>query len=346
MGAEFSPHRSTRDRLLDTLRQATGRPDLEFVEDPVELTGGFSAELLRFRLVDPPPHLDHDLVARIVPVPSIGVWEAAIQGTVADQGFRTPAVRLTVDETSALGRYLIVMDEVDGAPPLDGLGAGAVLMRLPRLLHDLPRQLALVAFELHQLDPDPLAERLDRIASDVPTTTAGFVRHLVGQAEAVGAVDLGAAGRRLMASEPDAPSLVIAHGDLHPFNLLETADGPVLIDWTLARVADPAFTVAFTHLILGSPPVPSPRAAAPLLHLLGRSMARRFLATYRSSAAGTPAAVDDRRLEWHRRVHALRILTELAAWSDGRPSAGHPWLLLEPAARRVLGLPRSDRPSR
>ena len=47
--------------------------------------------------------LQGDLVARIVPNPPIGAWEAAVQGDVAAQGFPTPAVRLTVPESNPLG---------------------------------------------------------------------------------------------------------------------------------------------------------------------------------------------------------------------------------------------------
>ena len=85
----------TTAALLATLREVTGRADLEFVAPPTPLSGGFYAEMLRFRLADPPADLDRELVARIVPNPAAGVWEATIQRAVADQGFPTPAVRLT-----------------------------------------------------------------------------------------------------------------------------------------------------------------------------------------------------------------------------------------------------------
>ena len=79
---------------------------------------------------------------------------------------------------------------------------------------------------------------------------------------------------------------------------------------------------------------------AALLGRVGRTIAKRFLSTYRSLTVGTPAAVDDERLDWHRRVHAMRILVEVAGWdaTGTRPSSGHPWLILEPVARRLLAL--------
>ncbi len=326
--------------LLDTLRDAAGRADLEFAAPPIPLSGGFYAEMLRFRLADPPAHLDRDLVARIVPNPAAGIWEAAIQRSVADQGFPTPAVRLTVDETGPLGRYLIVMDAVDGQPPMAGLGIGTIAGQIPNLVRHLPDQLARIAADLHNLDAEPLAEHLDALDTPFPTTTAGFIEEQAGYADALGRPDIAAAAQRLVATEPRSTARAITHGDLHPFNLLVAANGTSLIDWTVARVAHPGFTVGFTVLMLANPPIPLPKAGAALLRPVGRNIAKRFLSTYRTLTDGSSAAVDDESLEWHRKVHALRILVELAGWDANgtRPQSGHPWLILEPVAQRALGV--------
>jgi aminoglycoside phosphotransferase (APT) family kinase protein len=294
--------------------------------------------MLRFRLADPPAELDRELVARIVPLADMGEWEATIQRAVAEQGFPTPAVRLTAPNTSPLGRFLIVMDLVDGQPPLAGLSFGSMVTQIPNLVRHLPDQLAHVAADLHALDPEPLADQLDALEGGV-ATTAGFVEHQAARATAAGRPDIAAAAERLLAAQPPSDVRVIAHGDLHPFNLLITADGPALIDWTVARIAHPAFTIGFTDLMLTNPPVPLPKPVAALMTPAGRNIARRFLATYRRLTDGTPAAVDDEQLDWHRNVHALRILVELATWeADGTPTAGHPWLVIRPAAEHALAL--------
>lgn len=326
--------------MLDTLREATGRADLEFTAPPIRLSGGFYAEMLRFRLTDPPAGLDRDLVARIVPNPAAGVWEGTIQRAVADQGFPTPAVRLIAPESSPLGRYLIVMDAVDGRPPMAGLGIGTIAGQIPNLVRHLPDQLARIAADLHRLDAEPLAEQLDALDTTIPTTTAGFIEEQAGYADALCRPDIAAAGRRLLATEPASAARAITHGDLHPFNLLVAVDGPALIDWTVARVAHPGFTLGFTELMLANPPVPLPKFGAAMLRPVGGNIARRFLSTYRTLTDGTPAAVDDENLDWHRKVHALRILVELAGWDANgtRPTAGHPWLILEPVAYRALEL--------
>ncbi len=328
----------TTAELLETLRAATGRADLEYAAPPSPLSGGFYAEMLRFRLADPPAGLDRELVARIVPNPMAGAWEATVQRAVADQGFPTPAVRLTADETGPLGRYLVVMDAVDGSPPMAGLGIGSIATQIPALVRHLPDQLARIAADLHALDVEPLAEHLAALETTIPATTAGFVEEQAGYATALGRPDIAEAGERLVATEPRSGARAITHGDLHPFNLLVSADGAELIDWTVARVAHPGFTLGFTDLMLANPPIPLPAVGAAALRPVGRNIARRFVSTYRRLTDGTPAAVDDENLEWHRRVHALRILVELAGWDANgtRPASGHPWLVLEPVAAALL----------
>ncbi|KAA0232213.1 MAG: hypothetical protein EDR02_18370 [Actinobacteria bacterium] len=327
--------------LLETLRQETGCSDLSYLQPPVQLSGGFYAEMLRFRLAGAPPELDRELVARMMPDPAAGAWETTIQRAVAEQGFPTPRVRLSVPETSPLGRYLIVMDHIDGRPPMAGLSFGRIATQIPYLFRHLPDQLAGIAADLHALDPEPLAARLEALGGPIPTTTAGFVAEQAGLARLLGQPEVARAGEQLLAAEPPSDARAITHGDLHPFNLLITSDGPALIDWTVSRVAHPGFTLGFADLMLTNPPIHFPGVVTIVLAPVLRSIAKRFLVTYRRLTEGTPAAVDGDQLDWHRRVHALRILTELAGWQAAGtgPVQGHPWLALQPVARRVLGLP-------
>jgi aminoglycoside phosphotransferase (APT) family kinase protein len=131
---------------------------------------------------------------------------------------------------------------------------------------------------------------------------------------------------------------VITHGDLHPFNVLVTGTGPVLIDWTVARVGHPGFTLGFTDLMLSHPPMEVPGALRPGLRTLGRRLATRFHRTYRSLAA--PAdQVSDEELAWYRKVHGLRILVEVARFeSEGGVPPGHPWSIVRPVVEAELGV--------
>lgn len=339
MGDSDAVASETVDGLLATLREQSGQPDLEYAARPVALRGGYYAEMVRFELADPPPGLAGPLVARIVPNPVTAAWEAALQRNVAGQGFPTPAVRLVTDEHTPLGRSLLVMDLVEGRSALSGLDGIRILTQIPAITRQLPRRLAALAAQLHALDAGPVAAELDALDGGIPTTTAGFVEQQIWLGAVAGHQELVGAGEQLLATEPRSERRVISHGDLHPFNVLETSTGPVLIDWTVARVAHPGFTLGFTDLMLSNPPVELPGPGQRALRPLGRSLARRFLTSYRSLAAPEDQVSEDE-LAWHRRVHALRILVELAGWdAAGTRPTSHPWLILEPEAQQLLGLP-------
>jgi aminoglycoside phosphotransferase (APT) family kinase protein len=329
---------TTTGPLLDTLRSQTGRGDLDFAGTPRRLTGGFWAEMVRFSLADPPDGLGGQLVARIVPDPAVGAWEATMQRAVADQGFPTPRIRLLAPADGPLGRYLIVMDHVDGRPPLEGLSFSSMVSQIPTMTRRLPDELADITARLHRLDPGPVLPELEALDAPLPLTTAAFVQHEADMAAALGRDDLSGAAERLIATEPSTTTRVICHGDLHPFNLLLGDRGPVLVDWSVSRVAHPAFDIAFTDLLVSNAPIELPRPLTAGLHALTRRMATRFVARYR--ALMPDVDLDHRVLGWHRQVHALRSLVELAGWdaTGTRPADGHPWITLEPRARAELGL--------
>jgi aminoglycoside phosphotransferase (APT) family kinase protein len=323
--------------LLRVVASATGRPDLAFDRFPEPLTGGFYAQMFRFSLRNPPEQLRGELVARLIPDGALGAWEACVQTEVTRQHFRSPAVRLGVPPSPEFDRFLLVMDFVPGTPPLSGLSLRGTATQVPRLARTLPVQLALVTSDLHRLDPEPLMRSLDRLGSPLPVSLAGFIEARIDTATSIDRTDLADAGRRLLDTEPVTRTRVICHGDLHPLNLLVTGDGSVLVDWSVSRVAHPAFDLAFTELMVGHPPIPMPGIAQTVLGPVARGIARRFLRTYSDIANPVPD-LDDAVMSWHRKVHALRALVELAGWDAAgrRPDASHPWIVLEPVLTEIL----------
>jgi Ser/Thr protein kinase RdoA (MazF antagonist) len=71
---------------------------------------------------------------------------------------------------------------------------------------------------------------------------------------------------------------VLLHRDLHPQNVILTADGPKIIDWEGAARGPAAADVAMTWVIIAFSEVPGPRlralAARPVQGLLGRAFLR------------------------------------------------------------------------
>ncbi|MBF6557936.1 MAG: phosphotransferase [Acidimicrobiales bacterium] len=312
-------------------RLAEAWPGTVLATEPTPLTGGFWASMYRLRLEGQPVAVPSDVVFRIAPDAAMGAKELAVQETVADMGFSTPHVRLSRPADDDLGGTWSVMDFAVGTPPLGDLNGIAALRRAPRLFTQLPAQLAVAMTGLHTIDPEPVTAAVKAAAPTVAWTVEDLFGYFEAGAEVVGRDDLVAAVRALADCRPPEGTTVICHGDLHPFNLLvETTGDVVLIDWTAAIRADPAYDVAFTTMLVANPPLDAPSPLAAVIAWVGARLARRFVARY---LAITPQC-DLRALDWYRALHGVRILVEVASLEGrrGPGSGGHPFEALVPAA--------------
>jgi aminoglycoside phosphotransferase (APT) family kinase protein len=83
-----------------------------------------------------------------------------------------------------------------------------------------------------------------------------------------------------MSQAPDGGDRLV-HLDLHPMNVMLSARGPVVIDWTGASRGQALTDVALTYVLLTCPEMPAPRVvqvlAKPARAFLARSFARRYL---------------------------------------------------------------------
>jgi aminoglycoside phosphotransferase (APT) family kinase protein len=333
----------TTSRLLDLLRERTGRPELAYATPPARLGGGFWAEIFAIRFTDPPLELSGELVLRVMPDELLARKETAVQAEVAAQGFPAPIVRLAGDAADGLGRAFMIMERAPGAPLLGGLSGPAALMQVGQLVARLPSLLGDTMARLHELDPEPVRRRLHEGGPIGAIGVTDFLDHIIDFAEAWGRADLAEAGRRLRDLLPPASPEVICHGDLHPFNLLIAAEGLTVVDWTAALLADPAYDVAFTWLLLTHAPLEAPAALRPLIRAVSRRVGRSFLRQYRRRSAHTVARAS---LDWHVGLHCLRTQIEVAGWEAAGnigSKVGHPWLTNRAAfARRVSELTGVD----
>ena len=326
----------TTSRLLDVLRERTGRPDLAFATPPTRLGGGFWAEIFAIRFTDPPTELSDELVLRVMPDPLLARKETAFQAEVAGQGFPAPVVRLAGDASGGLGRAFMIMDRAPGAPLLSGLSGPAALMHLGQLVARLPSLLGETMARLHKLDPEPVRRRLSGGGPVAAIGVTDFLANLIDWSEALGRPDLAEAGRRLRDLRPRPSSEVICHGDLHPFNLLVDAEGITVVDWTGALLADPGYDVAFTWLLLTHAPLEAPAALRPLIGVVSRRVGRSFLRQYRRRSPHTVAQAS---LDWHVGLHCLRTQVEVAGWvaaGDIGNKDGHPWLTNRAAFAQIV----------
>ena len=199
---------STASRVLDVLRERTGRPELAFATPPTRLGGGFWAEIFAIRFTNPPPELSGELVLRVMPDALLARKETAVQAEVAAQGFPAPVVRLAGDSSAGLGRAFMIMDRAPGAPPMSGLSGPVALLHVGSLVAKLPSMLAETMARLHDLDTEPVRRRLSDSGAVGVIGVTEFLDNLIAGAEALGRTDLAGAGRRPMGRGTPALALV------------------------------------------------------------------------------------------------------------------------------------------
>jgi aminoglycoside phosphotransferase (APT) family kinase protein len=227
------------------------------------------------------------------------------------------------------------MDLARGEPLLAGLSGVGALARLPVLARRLPDQLASITARLHRLDARPVRSALEHVTGE-PVGIDRFVEHLTDRAHELGDDRLIAATDHLVRTRPAVTADVICHGDLHPFNVLADHGELTLLDWTAAQIADPAYDLAFTSLLLSMAPLDAPAALQPIIGSAARAVSRRFFSRYEPH---TGHQIDQQQLAWHTTLHATRILTELEGWAateTGHLHRDHPWNAIAPSVRRLL----------
>ena len=173
---------------------------------------------------------DDGRVLRLAREPSDGGMierEATALRAAHRAGASVPAVHelVTVD-----GRPGVVLDRVDGSDLLDWLAAR------PWAVRSVGRTLGAEHAALHRV----------QAPTGLPSHR-GELRHRLGSPLVPEDVRTRALGR--LEALPDGDRLL--HGDFHPANLLRTAEGCVVIDWTNGASGDPAADVARTILLTG-----------------------------------------------------------------------------------------------
>lgn len=321
------------------MREASGSVDVDFAGPPTLLAGGFWATLVSFELADAPPGWEGPLVARVMPDPATAAKETAVQREVAVAGYPTPRVLTAGGPSPGIdGQAYLVMDLALGRPLLSGLDGLRALVRLPSLAKRLPETLAGALARLHRLDPAPVTQVLAS-AGLPPPDLATMLSHLGATASALGRLDLAAAAAWLEGHPPgNAASVVVCHGDMHPFNVLVDDDGrATVLDWSASVLAPASYDLGFTSLLLAEPPLLLPGPLRPVVRRAGAALSRRFLRAY-ERAAGAP--VDREALRWYHALVCLRALVEVAGWVGAGTVAdrgGHPWVLAGDALAGRLG---------
>ena len=155
-------------------------------------------------------------------------WEARVTRAVFAAGGPAPEV---VGEVTLEGRFGIVLPHLDGSPLRHLSETGAMTAGQVGLV------LATVALSVHKTPPpagvfslrDNMEGSLRLSASMLPEPIAAGVLNLIDRL---------------------SPGDGLCHGDLHSGNVIMTAEGPRIVDWTGAVRAPAGFDLACCHVLL------------------------------------------------------------------------------------------------
>jgi aminoglycoside phosphotransferase (APT) family kinase protein len=307
------------DRLLDYLRGKLGAA-VAFEEAPRLLTGGFDTTTLAFRLAGAPSDWPDGLILRVMAQPDRAERvrrEAATHAALVGEGFAAPRVLVAEPDAAPLGRPFIVMERLAG----QNMWANAVGPRGRRsYLLRMPRDLAAAHARLHGVRAAALPESARRLGVDPRRfTLAGEVEHIADRIERSRLPGLRPGTAWLLANQPaPAQAEAICHGDFHPLNLM--MDGPRLtgvIDWSQPVVAEPAFDLAGTRMMILYANTGLRPPLRGLVDGARRLMAHRYLSAYRALRP-----VEMRNFPY---FESLRIMGALAFAGEVAPSPGNPW---------------------
>jgi aminoglycoside phosphotransferase (APT) family kinase protein len=268
-------------RLLARLRRMDGMHSVGFAEPPSPIPGGFETRIFAFRLAGAPAPFDRPLILRLFREADAAPrarFEAAVHGAIAQQGYPVPRVLDWSADASPLGGAFLILERVPGENLVSRI-LDPALLRYPALLAGAQRR-------LHALDPAPVRDALAAAgfppARLHPDTEVEYLERAVHALDLAG-FEPGIAWLRAQRPGAAAPA-VVCHGDFHPFNVL-VHEGRVsgVIDWTLRhmKLAEPAYDVGATLVLLGHAPVDVPWMLRGVAGRLRRRLVRAYLESYR-----------------------------------------------------------------
>ncbi len=316
-----APTADVAERLLAFLRQEVKRRDLRYEESPSEILGGYEMRTFGFRLAGADGPFTRPLIMRLYrrdDGPKLARFERTVQNSVADQGLPAPRVLLVNSDESKFGAF-IVMERIAGTPLID-------LLRRPSLrTFRVAGMLAETQANLHNLDTARLRDELERDGLAHLASVDGWfdqLQHRIDQSDLAG-LRAGLDWARQHRPDPGVP--VICHGDYHPNNLLVDGESITgVIDWSLAKLADPEFDVGNTRVLLTRGPRGVPAALDGIVGLMLGNLARRYHNAYRKLRP-----IDEGRVRYYEAVRCLASLVwageHRVAASTGMDLGPNPW---------------------
>jgi aminoglycoside phosphotransferase (APT) family kinase protein len=307
--------------VLDAAEAALGtRPTL--TDGPTAVLAGAGPDAYSFELATDAAGWQGTLVARTSDPDVLG-QEAAWIGAVGGAGFPAPEVVSDQHDEGVV---------VFRPPPGTNLAGCMVddIMAVPKFLAAFGQLHA----RLHAL---PVATLTEGSGSRDDTTPSPLDE--LGDGDGDGDDDDGSGNSEALAAElgwlsdhqPEDRSTALCHGELNPLHVYVDGGDPstaVPVNWTRARLADPAYDVAATLTAFWSLPIYVESAVQrTMVKMFRDSLSTAYLDAYTEAS---PDGVDDRSLRYWQAYHLAWLASALVRRIDGEPVG--PW---DPAANVV-----------
>lgn len=328
------PDSEIATQLLAYLAKRWTLDDLDYLEQPQPISGGFDTAIFGFALKGAPSDACGRLILRLGGErshPPRFVLEAVTQNALAEMGYPAPRVLVLETDTGPLGGPFLVMQRLPGRPlgqRLSAFAAEAPLATRLRHVAQLPATFAAITrtwvemqVRLHEQPVAPfLRAAIDAGVDERMLTFDGQLARLAGFVESDGLTALSPAVAWLMRHRPDDRALAaICHGDFHPLNIMADGDGATgVIDWANVVVASPEMDVASAVANIATFPMKVPAAMTAPLRLLVATLLRRYVATYRQFRP-----LDRNRLRYYQVFRAMvQLRPAVAGLLAGRARGG------------------------
>lgn len=310
---------STSEQLLAYLRNRFGAA-VEYVSEPARLTGGFDTVTMAFRVSGGPAEFDRDLILRILPQTASVIRlrrEAVTHAALVGAGFPAPKVLLIEEAPDAFGNPFLIMERLAG----ENMWSSAVGPRGRKLrLLSMPQRLAEAHARLHRIEGAVLTRAAVRAGLDpAMLTVAGEVQRIrirIENARLEGLLH-GVSWLQRNVRRPLEPE-VVCHGDFHPLNLMVQGDRLTgVIDWPQAIVAEPAYDVAATRVLLSFADAGLTGLSRRLFDIVRHYPVARYLDAYRRLRP-----LQDANMLY---FEALRVLSALTYAGEHPAGPRNPW---------------------
>ena len=224
--------------------------------------------------------------------------EAHVTRAAHYSGFAAPAIGdiIRIGERTGL-----VMEHIKGPDML------AELLAQPWRIDRYARWLAELHLRMHQCMPRGLPDQHERLARRLEAAPGLSSEQRAQLLDRLGALPRGNA---------------LCHGDLHPLNVILSAQGPVVIDWVDATRGNPLADVARTTILFSLGGLPD----QPLKQIFIRLFRSRFLLAYHRRYFASDPSASQEHDRWLPIVAAARLTEGIAEENPRLLAAVERWL--------------------